>query len=63
MKNSYRSRWAAGLAGLLLLVPLVGSAQDHVVPPAGHEKMENAGVNIMPKPKAWDDINKPLTAT
>ena len=62
MKNSYRSRWAAVLAGLFLLVPLVGSAQDHVVPPAGHEKMVNAGIKVMPRPKAWDDINTPLTA-
>jgi 2-hydroxychromene-2-carboxylate isomerase len=63
MKNSYRSRWAAGLAGLILLVPLVGSAQDHVVPPADEKKMVNAGIKVMPRPKAWDDINKPLTAS
>ena len=62
MNNSYPHRWAAGLAGLILLVPLVGSAQDHVLPPAGKEKMANAGIKIMARPKAWDDINKPLTA-
>ena len=30
---------------------------------ADASKMENAKVNIMPRPKAWDDINKPLTAS
>ena len=53
------------LAGLILgSFRSVGSAQDHVVPPAGHEKkMVNAGIKVMPRPKAWDDINTPLTAS
>ena len=62
MKKSYRSCWAVGLACLFLLVPLIGSA-DQVVPRASHEKMANAGIKVMPRPKAWDDINKPLTAS
>lgn len=62
MKNLYRIRWTAVLAVLLWLVPLVASAQEAHVPPADHDAMQNAGVEIMPRPKAWDDINKPLTA-
>jgi len=62
MKNLHPIRWTAGLAALLWLAPLVASAQDAHVPSADHDAMKNAGVKIMPRPKAWDDIDKPLTA-
>jgi 2-hydroxychromene-2-carboxylate isomerase len=63
MKNQKRIQSAVLVAFALLLLPAVGSAQDHVLPPADHSKMKNAGVKIMPRPKAWDDIHKPLTAS
>jgi 2-hydroxychromene-2-carboxylate isomerase len=62
MKNQKRIQSAVLVAFALLLLPAVGSAQDHVLPPADHSKMKNAGVKIMPRPKAWDDIKTPLTA-
>ena len=43
----------------LLSMPAVGSAQDHVVPPADHSKMKNAGVNIMPR-AARNEMNEPI---
>lgn len=61
MKNSHGIRCAAVLAVLLWLVPLFASA-DTVVPRGDHEAMKNAGVKVMARPKAWDDIDKPLTA-
>jgi len=62
MKRIHRMRTAA-LAVPLLFVPLVGYAQDHVLPPADADKMVDAGIKVMARPKAWDDIDKPLTAS
>lgn len=62
MKKLCKIVSSAALGSLLLIVPLLGFAQDHVVPPASHSEMKNADINIMPRPKAWDDIDKPLTA-
>ena len=63
MKNQKWIPSAVLVAFALLLLPAVGSAQDQVVPPADHSKMKNASVKVMPRPKAWDDIHKPLTAS
>jgi 2-hydroxychromene-2-carboxylate isomerase len=62
MKSQFWTKCAVLVALALLLFPAVGSAQDHGVPPADHSAMKNAGVKIMAKPKAWADINTPLTA-
>jgi hypothetical protein len=62
MKSRILTHGGALVALCVLLLPAVGSAQDHALAPADHSKMKNAGVNIMSRPKAWDDIETPLTA-
>ena len=61
MKKS-RCIWRSASAALAVcLAPALGVA-ERVEPHATHEQMTNAGVKVMPRPKAWDDINTPLTA-
>lgn len=53
MKLSILCRGAVVLTLALLLLPSAGFA----------EEMKNADVKVMARPKAWDDIHKPLTAS